>query len=308
MPPERNLCQQYQSPTRMIGYPLGARQYIIGSLVLARRSVIETALEPTELALMAGIAQQLGLSVENALLRQEVETREHMLGDLLRQVVTAQEDERQRIARELHDATGQSLTAIGLGLRGIENVLARQPECAPLEIADQMRELRTFSQNALGELRHIITDLRPPQLDELGLFAALRWYVTEYGRRRTIETRLFATGDDTLLPAEYKTVLFRIAQESLTNIAKHAEATTADIILNIQPDQVVLDIRDDGRGFDLQQVSERQLAHPGGWGLVGIRERALSLGGRYEIDTSLGNGVHLHVSVPLNNSSDLSDH
>ncbi len=135
---------------------------------------------------MLGIAQQLGLSLENALLHDEAQQREKVLGELLRQVVGAQEAERQRIARELHDATGQSLTAVALGLRGLESRLA-QESCGEITPAllNQLRELQSFSTNALGELHRIISDLRPPQLDDLGLVAALRWYANAYSQRRT---------------------------------------------------------------------------------------------------------------------------
>ena len=177
---------------------------------------------------MAGIAQQLGLSVANALLQEQAQEREQVLGELLNQVVGAQEAERRRIARELHDATGQSLTAISLGLRGVEGYLMQMDETGdPRVLIPQVKELRTFGQNALGELRNLISDLRPPQLDDLGLAAALRWYIQAYEKRRAITVQFRIEGDDNRVPAEYRTVLFRIVQEALTNIAKHAEAENA---------------------------------------------------------------------------------
>ena len=145
--------------------------------------------------------------MENAVLQREVIQREQMLAELLRQIVTAQETERQRIARELHDATGQSLTAVALGLSGIEAMLGQRSDDSSLRsLADQVHEIKSFSTNALGELRTIIADLRPPQLDDLGLVAALRWYLQAYERRRQITCRFDATGDEVALPIEYKTV------------------------------------------------------------------------------------------------------
>jgi len=140
---------------------------------------------------MVAIAQELGLSIENARLYQEAQERETMLADLLHQVVGAQEAERQRIARELHDATGQSLTAIALGLRGVETMLENHQPVA----VEQVDELKSFSTSALGELRQIISDLRPSQLDDLGLAAALQWYVQEFEKRYTIRTELIVKGD-----------------------------------------------------------------------------------------------------------------
>jgi signal transduction histidine kinase len=299
-PPENHLCRQYLSPTRTIALPLTANQQVIGCLVLARCPNVVYHLNPTEPALMAGIAQQLGLSVANALLQEQAQDREQVLGELLHQVVGAQEAERRRIARELHDATGQSLTAISLGLRGVEGYLVQMETTDdPRVLIPQVKELRTFGQNALGELRNIISDLRPPQLDDLGLAAALRWYIQAYEQRRRIAVQFRVEGDDGIVPAEYRTVIFRIAQEALTNIAKHAEAENAEVALQITPLQVQLDVRDDGQGFDAQLISKLENERPAGWGLVGIRERAMLLGGRCVIDTAPGAGTHLQVTVPL---------
>jgi signal transduction histidine kinase len=162
-----------------------------------------------------------------------------------------------------------------------------------------VKELRSFGQNALGELRNLISDLRPPQLDDLGLAAALRWYVQAYAQRRGIAAQFRVEGDDSRLPPEYRTVLYRIAQEALTNIAKHAEAGSAEVVLIVESSRVRLDVRDDGRGFDPQLVAQLETDRQAGWGLVGIRERALLLGGESRIDTAPGAGTHLQVTVPL---------
>ncbi|HAJ35840.1 MAG TPA: hypothetical protein DCL15_09115 [Chloroflexi bacterium] len=293
-------CRSHGAPTSMIGYPVTAHQHVYGSIVLVRLSPIHYRPAPAEMALMAGVAQQLGISIENALLAAEAQRHELVLGDLLRQVVSAQESERQRIARELHDATGQSLTAIGLGLRGVESQLA-QSECNPAvaPLTEQVRELRSFAQNALGELRNIISDLRPPQLDELGLAAALRWYVQNYARRRNVNAVFTAQGDDRRLPADYRTVLFRIAQEALTNIAKHAHATQVNVSLNVGADTVEVVVTDNGAGFD-PALPDHLADQPAvGWGIVGMRERALLLGGVCTIDTAPGAGTRVRVVAPL---------
>jgi signal transduction histidine kinase len=299
-PPENHQCRRHASPTRAIALPFFSGSRVIGSLVLARCPAEAYHLASSEPALMAGIAQQLGLSVANALLQEQVQAREQVLGELLRQVVGAQEAERQRIARELHDATGQSLTAISLGLRGVENYLLQvEPGDDPRVLIHQVKELRSFGQNALGELRNLISDLRPPQLDDLGLAAALRWYIQGYAQRRQIALSLQVDGDDSRIPNEYRTVLFRIAQEALTNIAKHAEATSVEVCLSAGPNEVRLDVRDNGCGFDPQLLSRLESERQAGWGLVGIRERAMLLGGRLQIETAPGAGTHLQVTVPL---------
>ncbi len=296
-------CWRYASPATMLSLPLSARQQVVGSIVLGQAKVNEEKkLSLDELKLMVGIAQQLGLSIENAYLYQEAQERETMLAELLHQVVGAQETEQQRIARELHDATGQSLTAIALGLRGVETTVSGDPSVA----IEQIKELRSFSTDALGELRRIIADLRPSQLDDLGLVAALQWYAQEFEKRYSIRTDFVVEGNRFRLPSEYETVLFRIIQEALTNIAKHADASQATVKLELQPAQVCLTIKDDGRGFDLEEALQRD--RPTGWGLLGIQERALLLGGQCDIDSAPRRGTRIQVSVPLvTEASDVED-
>ncbi|MEW5961488.1 MAG: GAF domain-containing sensor histidine kinase, partial [Chloroflexota bacterium] len=283
---QKQQCRHYQSPTLMISLPLAARQQVIGSLVLVQPETAERPLVFDELKLMIAIAQQLGLFIENARLYQEAQKREKLLAELLHQVVGAQEAERRRIARELHDATGQSLTAITLGLRGVENVLLGNSPA----MAQQINELRSYGTQALGELRQIIADLRPSQLDDLGLVAALQWYAQEFQKRYTLPVDLKIEGEPARLLSEYETVLFRITQEALTNIAKHAHATQVKIRLQTSSAQISISIKDDGCGFDPQRVL-REHAEPGGWGLLGIAERTMLLGGRYQIDSAPGQGT-----------------
>lgn len=294
---EQQKCRNHLSPVVMIGLPLTARKQIIGSLVLGRRAVSKVKpLSPVEFQLMSGISQQLGLSLENARLYQEAQARESTLGELLYQVVNAQETERQRIARELHDATGQSLTAIALGLRGIESMLTGGSKNT--NVVEQIKELKGYSTNALGELRHIIADLRPSQLDDLGLVPALEWYVQQFEKRRGIETDFITNGSRIRLPAEYETVLFRIVQEALTNVAKHAQASKVVVTLDFYPAQVCLTIQDNGVGFELNKVLPED-GHHAGWGLLGIQERTLLLGGQYVIDSKPGQGTCIQVKVPV---------
>jgi len=291
----KHECRSYPSPLTMLSLPLTVKGQVIGSIVLGHTRT-EGAATPShdEFNLMLGIAQQLGLSIENVRLYQEAQEREKLLGNLLHQVVGAQEAERQRIAREMHDATGQSLTAIALGLRGVETMLDADPSIASRQVA----ELRSFTTEALGELHQLIVDLRPSQLDDLGLVAALHWYTREFEKRYAIQTEFVVKGNRVRLPSEYETVLFRIAQEALTNIAKHARASHVVVSLEIQPTRIWASIQDDGRGFDTAQVFRRDNLHTG-WGLLGIQERAALLGGQYEIESEPGRGTCVRVQVPL---------
>ncbi len=291
---ETQLCRQHESPVFMISLPLTAQQRIIGSLVLVQPKTGEKLIIYDELKLMVGIAERIGLSIENATLYQEVKERERMLAELLHEVVGAQEAERKRIARELHDATGQSLTAIALGLRGIEALVTNN---SPVKV-EHIRELKSFGTNALGELRQLISDLRPPQLDDLGLVAALQWYIKAFEKRSSIHTEFVVEGERARLPSEYETVLFRITQEALTNIAKHANATYTSITLEMYPTQIQVTIKDNGHGFEPKEALGKPREHSG-WGLLGIRERTSLLGGQYKIDSSPGQGTCIQVSIPL---------
>lgn len=291
---ERQKCREHSSPVQTISLPIAEQHRVIGSLVLDQAGANGgRSLSPEEFSLMAAATQQLGMSIENARLSEEAHERERRLSELLRQAVGAQEAERQRIARELHDSTGQSLTAVALGLRGMETMLLADPSAA----SEQMRELQSFCTGALRELRRIIADLRPSQLDDLGLVAAVDWYVREFEERSDVSTKLVIKGDPFRLPSEFETVLFRIAQEALTNVARHARAAEAGVLLSFEPARVHLTISDNGRGFDPAEMIQRdQLA---GWGLIGIQERALLLGGQCEIDSTPGGGTRIRVSVPV---------
>ncbi|GAB4456090.1 MAG: hypothetical protein Kow0031_37420 [Anaerolineae bacterium] len=287
-------CRKYISPTLMVALPLAAQNRIIGSLLLLGPEDGSRRVSVDEFVLMVGIAQQLGLSVENARLYQGLQKREKRLAEMLNQVVDAQEAERRRIARELHDATAQSLTAIALGLSGLESLMAGQK---PLRV-EQVRELQNFSTSALAELRGLIADLRPSHLDDLGLAAALRWYLQTFEKRYGIATKLAISADINRLSSDYETVLFRILQEALTNVAKHAHATAVKVTLDQQPGNLHLAVEDNGQGFDLDAVLHNAEIHKG-WGLLGIQERAALLGASCKIDTAPGQGTLIGVNVPL---------
>jgi signal transduction histidine kinase len=286
-------CWQYPSPTITIALPLVSQSELIGAMVLARAKEEEYILSLADLKLLAGIARQLGLSIENVRLYRQAQEREELLGNLLSQVVGAQEAERQRIARDLHDATGQSLTAISLGLRGIENTLTgrNSPLQEPLAIIQQ------FATDALGELRRIIADLRPSQLDDLGLVAALRWYVQSFRlRHRNLEIEFRVQGESMRLQRQVETALFRIVQEAMTNVAKHANATHVAVAVEMNPMSITLVVEDNGRGFDPDRTWQGQ---PSGWGILGIRERAKLLGAECIIDSAPGQGTHVEIRAPL---------
>jgi len=290
---ERRRCQEYPSPMTLLCIPLYVHDRAIGGLTFGWP--IEQARAPfslEEFRLVFAATQQLGLSIEHARLSKEAQDREKLLADLLHQVVGAQEAERKRIARELHDASGQSLTALSLGLRGVESLLIKEQSAA----AKQVHELGIISTQALGELRQIIADLRPSHLDDLGLIPALRWYFSKIEERYALRTHFDVSGVQKRLPAECETILFRITQEAITNVIKHADAREVLIHLSIEPPQVNLSIEDDGNGFIPAQVLNHKPTLSG-WGLLGMQERVSLLGGRMKIDSEPGEGTRISITV-----------
>jgi signal transduction histidine kinase len=205
----------------------------------------------------------------------ETERREAQRNEFLRRVVAAQEAERQRIARELHDATGQSLTALSLGLRGAATAL----ELDKAVTHQRLEALETLTNQTLAELRHLIADLRPSHLDDLGLASALRWYANELEARTPLQIGVNVSGQERELSPTRKITLFRIAQEALTNVVKHGGATQASVDLGYSSHAVRLSVEDDGQGFDTQLPNTTRPT----WGLLGMRQRAALLNGRCEI-------------------------
>jgi signal transduction histidine kinase len=224
---------------------------------------------------------------------EEAERREALRGELLRQVVNAQEAERQRIARDLHDATGQALTALGLGLRGISASVKDGDEAVR-----GLRQLETLTANSLDELRHLISDLRPPHLDDLGLSAAIRWYAKELQARADLEVQTEIAGEPADVPPPVRLAVFRIAQEALTNVLKHSQARRAWVLLSYRDGQVHLQVRDDGCGFDMAARAQTRPA----WGLLGMQERAALLGGRVMVQSQPGSGTQIEVEIPYRNA------
>jgi signal transduction histidine kinase len=224
----------------------------------------------------------------------ESQQREMLRGGLFRRVVAAQESERQRMARDLHDETGQALTAIGLGLRGLESRMALDPEKAVVTL----HELQGLTADSLRELQRLMSDLRPSHLDDLGLPAALRWYAAKVEERYPLKVRVDITGKEQPISDAAKIATFRIIQEALNNAIRHAEANNAGISLNFADRGVAVSIRDDGRGFDMGRLRQDQSSSRPPLGLAGMQERAALLGGAVTILSRPGEGTSIEAFVP----------
>ncbi len=208
------------------------------------------------------------------------------------QIITAQEQERKRIARELHDETSQVLTSLLISLAVLEESVTTD------EAHQRITETRALAHQTLRAIRNLSIDLRPSALDDLGLLPALRWYVKEYQHKFPIEVNFQPTGFKKRLPPEMETALYRIIQESLTNIAKHAQAHAVTITLREDTDAVYATISDDGKGFDLEELQRTQ-DRDRGLGLVGMHERAHLLDGTLSIESAPGKGTTIQFCIPL---------
>ena len=216
-----------------------------------------------------------------------VDLSERVATDALRRVVSAQELERQRLARELHDETGQALTSILLGLKGVED--AREPA----ELARATGELRELVVTTLQDVRRLAVELRPKALDDFGLVPAIERLVETFREQTGIEVDLEPRLGEERLPAEVETTLYRITQEALTNVVKHAQARHVSIVLTRRSASVAAVIEDDGRGFGKAETSSN------GLGILGMQERVALVGGRVEVESAPGSGTTLSIEVPV---------
>jgi signal transduction histidine kinase len=223
---------------------------------------------------------------------------EEARAELLHRTVKAQESERQRIARELHDETGQRLTGLGMGLRALTETIQTEPQHA----IQQAHQLEKLAADGIEELQRLVRGLHPPQLDDLGLLAALRWYAAEISQHSKINITVTGKGQDRDLPQDVRTVFFRIAQEAITNIIRHAKATQASIDLNCDGKSCYLRIEDDGCGFEVDKVlKDTTKPH---WGLLGMQERASLIQGNLIIASDLGIGTLVIVEWQRSTTSE----
>jgi signal transduction histidine kinase len=220
---------------------------------------------------------------------EQLREREVALARLYEKVVSAQEDERKRIARELHDDTSQSLAALVMAIDG--SLAALRAGLTP-----RLEEAKALAVRTIEEVHRMILDLRPSVLDDLGLQSAIRWYAERHLTGRGVSVRCEFDAPDRRFPAAFETALFRVCQEAMSNIARHAHAESVLIQLSEDGGEIRIEIEDDGRGFEPDNVSHAERRH---FGLMGIEERVEILGGKVVIDSAPGQGTRIRLAVPL---------
>jgi signal transduction histidine kinase len=221
---------------------------------------------------------------------QELKRSQRELRGLSKAANEALEAERRRTARELHDELGQSLTALKMDLESLRSAL---PPGQP-ELSERALAMHALLDGTIAATRRIAADLRPLMLDDLGLAAALDWLTHNFSKHTGIATDLVIDDAVAQVPEPIASALYRITQESLTNVAKYAHATSAEIRLEEDGDWVELSVRDNGRGIDAADHGKR-----GAYGLLGIRERVSLLGGEVAITGEPGRGSEVRARIPL---------
>jgi signal transduction histidine kinase len=234
---------------------------------------------------------------EDAKLLDQVRAGRERAQSLSQQLLEAQEAERRHLARELHDEIGQALTAVKINLQAVQRSAGEGANPARIE------ESVAIVDRALQQVRNLSLDLRPSLLDDLGLVAALRWYLDRQAQRAGFAAEFTADPPGIRVPANLETACFRVAQEALTNVVRHAQAKRVRVELRQQGSELHLRIRDDGIGFEVPAARQRA-ARGGSLGLLGMQERVLLIRGRIEIHSAPGQGTEIHVSLPLTNAAD----
>jgi len=219
---------------------------------------------------------------------------EQLRYQVLSRIVAAQEEERRRVSRELHDQMGQNLAALIVGLEALKADVA-----GPQAALDRLRELQELANRLSQEVHLLAWELRPPALDDLGLHATLERYVEQWSERSGVTVDWHADGFTARrLPSEVETTLYRVIQEALTNVLKHAQASRVSIILRVAADHVLAIVEDNGKGFDAEfTMRAGDLHHQ--LGLVGMRERVLLVNGTLNVESAAGRGTTMYVRIPL---------
>jgi PAS domain S-box-containing protein len=276
--------------TAVVAEPLLYHDRLVGVIALDNGHTGRT-FRPEDQELLGLFAAHAAIAIGNAALYRQVRLQRDRLRALTDQTLRNREEEAKRIARELHDEIGQSLTCILLAMQGIEGLESLE------EIRQKAAEVRALAAKPLGDIQRLIRALRPVILDDLGLVAALERHVKGFAAATGLHAEFYARGLEGLrLPSSLETSLYRILQEGLTNVAKHARARHVSVILQRRGAAVSLIVEDDGQGFDVAAAKGRA---GGGVGLLGMEERAFLLGGTVRIESAPGAGTTIVVEVPL---------
>ena len=275
--------------------PLRARDHVLGVINVA--SHVPHKFTKDDMHLLGSIGDQLGIAIERAKLYEQLRKGRERYRHLAQQMLLVQEEERRRIARELHDETSQALTGLALNLEA----LVEQAEMAGIQdtqFKTRLKKTHSLAVQISTEVSRLIADLRPSLLDTLGLIPAVRQYAETHLTPLGINVSFEFEGIERALPEEVEVGLFRCAQGAIGNIRQHSQAGNATISMKREDDELVLCISDDGKGFDISQVTEIEKSGRGA-GLFSMKERVRLLGGICWVESQPGQGTTANARVPI---------
>ena len=273
-----------------LSVPLLAKGRVQGVLDLFSQQPVEFSQD--DVVLFTALGQQVGVAIQNARLFEQIRTGRRQLQMLSQQLLEAQEGERRHIARELHDEIGQALTAVKVNLQSVKRLTDRTELVSPLDDSIDLVE------RTLQQVRDLSLDLRPSLLDDLGVVSALRWYIDRQAQRAGFEAKFITNLPEKRLPPDLETTCFRVVQEALTNILRHAQATQVWIELREVETVLELTIRDNGKGFDVGMVMQHASGDLG-LGILGMQERVQLIGGEITIQSTPTHGTEVQVKFPI---------
>jgi len=296
---ERQLLEIYDWDG-VAGIPLVVRDRVIG-LAEVYLTEGDPRFTPHDLRLLQALANQVAVAVENARLFSAVRAKETALRNLSLRLLNVQEQERRFLAQELHDELGQLLTAtkisIDLARRKIAQLWDRVDAGIVDALATRLEDASALTDKVLTNVRALTVELRPTLLDDMGIIPTLRWYLGQFAIRTGIQVEFDAVELSARLPSEVETTIYRVVQEALTNVARHAQAGHVQVRLRCAQDSVTVSVTDDGSGFDLD-VWTAQSKGSQTLGLAGIQERAMLLDGRVSITSRPGSGTQITMTLP----------
>ncbi|MDD5749034.1 MAG: response regulator, partial [Actinomycetota bacterium] len=271
-------------------FPLFERNEFLGCIAVASKSRL--SLSPDEEDLLSTIANQVAAAIARAKLHEQLKEDELIHRRLLQQTITAQEAERRRLAAEIHDGVLQCLVGLSYRLQAIHKKL---PAEADDSVCSELREVEEQLMNSLNDLRELLLGLRPPMLDDMGLLPALESLHKNFGIKNHIQTTLNVPENPPELSRDSQINIFRIVQEALNNIEKHASASHVTTGLELTSEKLFITIRDDGKGFSMK----KRLGKPGHLGIASMKERAELLGGKFQVRSEKGRGTVVTLEFPL---------
>jgi signal transduction histidine kinase len=278
-----------------LSVPLRAKDNVLGVMNVA--SHVPHRFTKEDVHLLHSIGDQLGIAVEQAILNERLRKARERLRKLARQNLVAEEEERRRIARELHDETSQSLSGIALQLEALIEMSAKSDNQDAQLIAG-LKKVQSLTVQVHKEVSRVISNLHPTVLDTLGLVAAVRQHVKNSLQPLDINVAVEVKGTEMRFPPDVETALFRVVQGAIGNIIKHSKAKNASIVLVYQPDEFSLSIRDDGQGFDVSKLTDVEESGRGR-GLFSMRERIGFLGGTSGVESKTGAGTTVWARIPI---------